>query len=238
MASDPYFANVALLCHFDGTNGATATVDSSSHARTITRIGSFNTLSTTQAKFGATSTTINPSSGAYWRCADSADFDFGAGQFTVELWLFPTSTPSSGERRLVAQWAAGNFAWFFGFGTSTALRFRYTVDGSTRISLDGAWTPILNAWYHLAVDRDAANVVRIYVDGTVAGSGTVAATLFNSTATLEFAGDDGTALPPPAGFMDDLRITKGVARYGGAFTPPAAPFPDVGYDPAQFMFAA
>ena len=84
--TDPYFSSVVLLAHFDGTNGATTTTDSSSYARTIT-LNSGAALSTTSPKFG-TASLLTDGADDYGSCAASTDFSFGTGtDFTVEFWL-------------------------------------------------------------------------------------------------------------------------------------------------------
>lgn len=217
--ADPNFANVVLLCHFDGVDQQTTTVDSSSFHRTVGLTGS--KLVTASAKFGASSLTQGV--GQYANIADSADWDFGAGQFTVEAFVYPTAT-ISGSRAIVVQWSGGNFAWFFGFNGNT-LNFFYSTTGADFPTVTGAYTPTLNQWIHIAADRDASNVLRIYVDGVVIASATVSSTFFNSTTFLQI-GNDGTTTKNFVGNIDEVRITKGVARYGGAFTPPTEQFFD------------
>jgi hypothetical protein len=108
-------------------------------------------------------------------------------------------------------------------GTNYA--FQYSTTGTDSPFVQGTLSPTVNGWTHLAVDRDASNVLRIYGDGVVIASGTVSATLFNSTRGLTI-GNDESATRTFVGQIDEVRITKGVARYGGAFTPPSAPFLD------------
>lgn len=221
-ATDPNFSSVKLLCHFDGTNGQTTTTDSSSAAHTLTRAGS-TTLSSTQAKFGATSSTMTSGVGC-WSTPDSADWAFGSGQFTVEAWVYLTSAPS-GTQSIVVQFSGGSdLGWFLGSNAGN-LRFYYSTTGSDNPSVGAAWSPTLNTWHHIAVDRDASNVLRVYFNGAVLASATVASSFFNSSLALEIGGSI-IGWAGLLGFIDEVRITKGVARYGGAFTPPSAPFPN------------
>jgi hypothetical protein len=221
--TDPYFSSVKLLCHFDGSNGQTTTVDSSSNARALTAVGAI-ALSTAQSKFGGSSS-VSASSGSdkLWYAVDSADWHFSSGQFTVEAWVYFSSSPSS-VQGVVSQWgSAGNLGWFFGH-VSGALAFYYSTTGSDNPNVGASWTPTLNTWYHIAADRDASNVLRVYLDGAVHASSTVSATFFNSTSQLEVSGS--IAWAGIEGFVDEIRVTKGVARYVGAFTPPTAAFPN------------
>lgn len=221
MANPPSAANVKLLCHFDGTNGQTTTVDSSLNARTVSTNGG-EALSTTQSKFGGASSVSAASGSKRWTCADSADWHFGSGQFTVEGWIYFTSAPSS-VHSLVSQWPFGSLGFFFGH-VSGSLAFYYSTIGSDNPSVGAAWTPTLNTWYHIAADRDASNVLRVYLNGAVHASATVASTFFDSTGLLDIGGS--ITWFGPEGYVDDVRVVKGEAVYGGAFTPPAAALPD------------
>lgn len=224
-ANDPYFANVVLLLHCDGTNGSTANlVDNSPAAHTVGQTGT--SLTTSNPKFG-TASLLNNSSGTSASSADSNDWNFGSGQFTVEAWVRP-SAAISGIQTIVGQWGgSGIRAWAIRFNAASGgfLDFEYTTGGATAIFVSGAYAPAANTWVHIAADRDASNVLRVYADGVVLGSGAAAATFFNSTTSLWITNDSAT-VNRFVGQVDDIRITKGVARYAGAFTPPAAPYPD------------
>ena len=220
-AGDPSFANVVLLCHFDGTNGSTTFVDSSGAARSVTATGSIS-LTTAQQKFGTASLDAGAAS-SYAGAATSADWNFGTGPFTVEAWIRPTAT-ISGFRAVVAQWnVAPNQAWFLGFN-GTNLTFVFTANGTTVIQYTATFSPTLNTWMHLAVDRDAGGALRVYTDGTQRMLQTPGA-IFASTLGL-YIGNDGNLTRNFVGQIDEVRITKGIARYAGAFTAPTAPFPD------------
>lgn len=221
--SDPNFSSVVLLCHMDGTNGSTTFIDSSAAAHSLTSSGTAK-LTTAQKKFGTASFDVTGTSADNVQAADSADWEFGSGQFTVEGWIQPTSTPS-GVKGVLAHWGtSGNLGWFFGYN-STTLSFFYSTTGSDNPSVGAAASPTTNVWTFIAADRDASNVLRVYSAGSVVASATVSATFFNSTRTLKI-GNDETGSRGFPGYLDELRITKGVARYGGAFTPPTAPFPN------------
>ena len=220
-AGDPNFANVVLLCHFDGANGSTTFTDNSLAAHTLTATGTIS-LTTAQQKFGTASLQAGTASSAA-TSADSADWDFGAGQFTVEAWVRPTSA-ISGVRGIVAQYGASSLAWFLGFNGAQFGLF-VSANGTTVTQIVASYTPTLNAWLHVAADRDAGGVVRVYAAGAALAAITFASAIFNSTNSL-YIGIDGNLNRNFVGQIDEVRITKGVARYGGAFTPPAAPFPD------------
>jgi hypothetical protein len=68
------------------------------------------------------------------------------------------------------------------------------------------------------------NLTKIYINGTNDGTGTVS-TNFNQTEIM-YIGANRIGATPMKGYMDDIRITKGVARYTTNFTPPTAAFPN------------
>jgi hypothetical protein len=221
VAGDPYFANVVLLCHFDGANGSTTITDNSPSAHSLTSTGP--SLTTTQQKFGTAS--LSQTGAANWvESPDSADWYFGNGRFTVEAWVRPAAT-ISGVRSIVAQFGgSSNYGWFLGWN-GTALSFFYSTTGTDNPAVAGTYSPTTGNWVHIAADRDASNVLRVYADGAVIASATVSATFYNSPLKL-FILNDGNNTRGLIGQIDDLRITKGVARYAGPFTPPTTAFPD------------
>jgi hypothetical protein len=85
----------------------------------------------------------------------------------------------------------------------------------------------VNTWYHVAITRQG-NTFRTYLNGVQGSTWTSSAALYTPTKPLGIGSNpDGSY--SLNGWLDELRITKGVARYTGAasFTPPTAPFPEV-----------
>lgn len=214
---------VVLLVHCDGTNGSTTFTDVSPSARTLTA-GSTCTVSTTSPKFGTGSATFSTNvDNRITVGAPQTDFNFGAGQFTVEAWGNATVTPNGTPQAVVAQFGgSSNLGWFLGLNGGSLLFF-YSTTGTDTLSVGGTFAPTLNQWYHLAADRDASNVLRVYVDGVVKASATVSATLFASTQSTLIGNDNNLNRFWP-GRLDEVRVTKGTAQYGGAFTPPTQAF--------------
>jgi hypothetical protein len=216
---------VKLLCHLDGTNGQTTTVDSSPSVLSLTMAGTGVKLSTAQAKFGTASFDATASASSRKISApSSADWVFGSGQFTVESFVRFTASPSGVLNIVSCWWGVGNGQTFLLGHVSGSLAFYYSTDGTNNPNVGAAWTPTLNQWYHIAADRDASNVLRVYVDGSVHASATVASTFYASTGNLEVGANN--SFSGITGYLDEVRITKGVARYGGAFTPPSSAFPN------------
>lgn len=221
---DPFFADVVLLCHCDGTNGSSSFPDNSNSAHSVSASAGF-TVSTAHPKFGTGAANIATASAFGTIAAGLTDFQFGAGQFTVEGWVYPTTSLATGIAILAGDFQGStNLGWDFGWNAGS-LSFFYSTTGTNNISVGAASTPSLNTWHFIAADRDATNTLRVYIDGTVLASASAAVTFFNSTRSMTLGNDQNTSRGFP-GQIDDIRITKGVARYGGTCVPPTAPFPN------------
>lgn len=207
-AVDPSFSSVQLLLHMDGTNNSTTFADSSSAARTITRSGDTK-ISTAQSKFGGASGLFD-GNGDYLTATVTGGL--GSGDFTLEFWYYRTA--SSG--------------WIFNNRTSGTgadgmdIRHDLAVGTSGLFFFNGA-TISSDQWIHFALTR-SGSTLRRFIDGTLNGS---------TTTTSNFNGSDFKIGGSPhgnvgylTGYMDDVRVTVGVARYTASFTPPTAPFPD------------
>lgn len=212
-----------------------AALDSSAAAHTL----SFNggaTKSAVQSKFGGSALDMTAGgAGDGVSTPDSADWSFGAGQFTIEGFVRFTSLPAGGCAFVSQFGNSPQQGLWFGLNGPTAIAFFYSTTGINLLGTPVAWTPTLNTWYHVAVDRDASNVIRVYVDGVIKGSVTDGSTFVDNTAALWIGNDSRGASRNLPGYIDEVRVTKGVARYAGAFTPPSAAFPDsVGAGDASF----
>lgn len=228
---DAYWSNTVLLAHCDGSNGSTTFIDSSTSAKTITANGNA-AISTAQSVFGGASAALD-GTGDYLSVPDHADWSFGTGQFTVELWVRFSSVGT--QMGFIGQYESGGPAatasWLF--SRNTSLEFRIISAAGSASTVTGTWSPSTGVWYHLAVDRDSGGVIRLYVNGAVVGSGTNAGDIRDiSTTPLRIGRSTGVAGTDVAGWIDDVRVTKGVARYGGGtFAVPVAAYPDTGTAP-------
>lgn len=220
-SGDPYFSQVSLLMHMDGTAGAASFVDVKGN--TVARLGS-PLLSATSSKFGPTSISLNGVDQAL--TFSNTTFDFGAGDYTVEGYILPKASNASYQTILGNSWG-----WQLYLRNNT-LEF-YTSNSATygTYSLtSGMTTPALvvsNTWNHFAVVRKGTQLT-LYVNGALGATGTLTGSmpapvytasigaLYNGTAYGYFFN----------GSVDEVRVTKGFARYTGAFTPSAQAFLD------------
>lgn len=220
VATDPFFGNVSLLLHGE------ALVDSSGTPKVFS--SGTGVVSTAQQKFGSSSLFYDNS---YSNIDSHADLDLGAGDFTIEAWVRSTGTGGS-QGCLISANSGGHRAYFtVSAAGSLAIGGNVFPDFGTA---SGVIAP--NTWHHVAVTRSGADG-RLFVDGvllatnsTLSGSNT-----FNLSAgsTLIGSGNIGFGTVPPtnasssfSGYIDELRVTKGVARYTASFTVPTAAYPD------------
>jgi Concanavalin A-like lectin/glucanases superfamily len=203
-----------LLLHCDGADGSTTFTDVMGH--TLTPSGNVQ-IDTAQSKFGGASALFD-GVGDYLSVAYSTDFAFESGDFTVEAWVYRAAT---GSRHTIAgnRPSSGTSGWGFRISEADKLFFYFT-GGST---ITGATSVTASAWHHVAATR-SGNTVRVFLDGTEDASATFSNGTAASSALVIGAFADGTEALN--GWMDEIRITKGLARYTANFTPPTEAFPD------------
>jgi hypothetical protein len=241
VTGDAFFDKVSLLLHGNGTNGSTVFADSSTNSFAVTGFGNAQ-ISTTQSKFGGASLGFD-GSGDYLRVADNDAFEIGAGGFTFEAWIYLTgySANYSGSFSAMiackdsAQSGAGRAFSFSLNGTAsswTAVGVTLFANNTTFTTTTGSFAFSLNTWYHVAAVRSGSDL-RFYVDGNDVGGGTNTRTVQSTTTLVTIGAEDpwfqggggGNFAYWFPGYIDDLRITKGVARYTANFTPPSAQLP-------------
>jgi hypothetical protein len=218
-SGDPNFANVSVLLHFDGSNGSTTFKDSSNNNLTMTAAGNAQ-ISTTQSKFGGASGYFDGNGDSVTASANNL-FAFGTGDFTIEVWLYSLDSGSTTQRGFfdtrTTQFGAGIMLRENGNG------FLAFVSGATAISTSTGRSS--STWQHIAVVRKGS-ALTLYINGVSSGTATTSANLTQNG--LRISGFVDTQSSPYAynGYIDDLRVTKGVARYTANFTAPSAAFPD------------
>ena len=230
---DAHFPKVEALLPFDGTNGATSTTDLSERGNTVT-FGGDAEISTAQSKFGGSSLSLD-GNGDYVDLPQatnqlvSEDFTIefwfrinsGAGSETVGLFGSYYTTPS-GKGMLMVSSATYNqvyFQWMYGSGTGTDWAYLNQTQG-TRTALSN------NTWYHVAVTR-SGSTWRLFLNGTQEDSVTQSDQLTDSGSTTRLGnyGTSATASHGLNGYIEDFRITRGVARYTSNFTAPTSAHP-------------
>jgi hypothetical protein len=147
--------------------------------------------------------------------------DLGTGNFTIEMWIYPTAAIQD-YRMLLAKATGVNDCYISLRGGGTGGRLELVIPGAVVFQLSLNNSISLNTWSHLAIVRVGSTWTG-YVNGVSLGSGT-SSLPFNISETYgTYIGRYGnTPAYEWVGYIDDLRITKGVARYTSNFTPPTA----------------
>lgn len=212
---DPDWSNVALLLNFDGVaDNSTVFTDLSPVVKTVTN--SSAVIRTNISRFGSGSLSLT-SSGRRLIITSHADFDF-AGDFTLELSAYFTSSQTA----VLLNRATGTSFYPYQIwisGGKLGARF-FGADTGTFVSLLAGTAMTLSTWHDIALTRSGDNLV-LYDNGVAVASGTITGPLYANTNNITIGSNSDGA----AGFVgniDDVRITKGVAR---TITQRTLPFP-------------
>ncbi len=219
--ADPHFASVKLLLSGDGADASTTFTDESPVARGNASVSGNAQVDTAWSKFG-TGSILFDGNGDALRYADSADFNLSNGLFTLELWLRPHVV--TGTHFLVSQWdSAGTLGWSLN-QNATGLQFSLSTTGSDNITQLSGGSLSIDTDSFIAVDFDGTTY-RLYQSGSVVNTNTTLRTINNSTQQLAIGSNSGVSNFHYNGWMDEIRLTKGVARYAGTCPVPVAAFP-------------
>jgi hypothetical protein len=214
---DPYSAYVSLLLHMDGINGGTSFPDET--GKTVTPHG-LVTTSTLQQKFGPTSA-LFVTSGDWLSVVADASLEFGAGNYTIEGWAY--NDTGGGEKCLIDFRSAGIEGVGIYLTSTFAGGISFAVNNNIG-SICYAPSSALPAstWVHWAIVRTGTTIL-VFVDGALVATGTDARTYGTGAGVV--IGANSAGAQSVSAYVDDLRVTKGIARYTAAFVPPTAPFP-------------
>ncbi|MCX8132153.1 MAG: fibronectin type III domain-containing protein, partial [Clostridia bacterium] len=200
------------LLHFDGANGSKSFTEESGKA--VTAYGDAQ-ISTAQSKFGGSSAYFD-GSGDYLSITNSTDFDFGNGNFTIDWWDYVIAkgdNMSAIARTGVNTWEAfavicygGNYKLFMSSNGSS---------WDIASNVDMGVIP-LNTWTHWAISRNG-NTFYIFKNGNLVTSFTSSLSLVVQNNNLQIGGRETKIFN---GYIDELRISKGIARWTSNFTPP------------------
>jgi len=232
--TDPDFDKVELLLHMDGADGGTVFLDSSKNTFPVTAYGTAQTDSDI-VKYGTASGYFDGSTG-YLDLLPSTAFDYGTGDFTVEFWFRSPETRVGGFGRVLGHPVSTNVTGGFQIWHASSASFGSIVDGVALALPTGSGvivkttvpvTPL--GWCHIAFTR-RAGIARCFLNGELQETAA-------SSENFNLGGVEGirignrgdlAATTYLKGNLDDLRITKGYARYVENFTAPTAPFPNTG----------
>ena len=240
-----------LMLHADGSDQGTSFTDSSSGAKTVTNTETYDSYTklmlhmegggnsftdsaaskTVTANGDVAQTTIPylgsksavfDGSGDYLSLADSNDWDFGTGDFTVDFWVKFASIGANNALFDLGSYNAN--AGFSAYATAGNTIQIFTNGGSPIYA--PIWNPSTN-WHHIAMTRSGTSF-RVFVDGTQSGSAVTNSVDIQAGSTGITIGDSPAGADPfgPGlnGWIDEFRVSKGIARWTANFTPPSSPY--------------
>ena len=218
--TDIYNDNIALLLHCDGVNDSTTFTDTGRNALAITNTANRTKVKTAQSQFGGASADFAATRDNSLTTASSTGLQLAANNFTLEGWArvrpgalgaaqLPILVTRTGNENAgiwivlggTFEWKVGNAGWIVNMSTSL---------------------PTADTWFHWALVRNGS-IFTAYIDG--AQVATTTQTVSVPTAHDSFGiGTDRYLGNCFDGYLDEVRITNGVARYTAAFTPPTEAF--------------
>ena len=227
--SDPDFASVDYLYSFDGADGDTTFTDLKGNT-TASGTGGI-ALSNAQSKWGTTSLDLDGTDD-FLEITGAQDLP---GDFTIEFWWQPKLSLQTGYIFDLLPPAYGASWPVSRIQTDTNGNVIYEYAGSI---ITGSLIATAAQWYHIAGVRESGTH-RLYVDGNQEGG-----TLSNAASVGSFSGRPtvgrrgSSSIQFAKGYVSDLRVTRGVARYTGAtYTVPTAAFTASGVSATEAKIA-
>jgi len=187
-------------------------------------------ISTTQYKIGTSSLYLDGTSNTYIQSASNADYVLGTGDFTIETWVYRTG--NAGVNQVIIDFrSSGSSAVVPTVYLNTSYVPILLVNGTAVIT--GSAAVALNTWTHIAISRVSGSTY-MFVNGTQSGS--------TYSDTNNYIQGPITIGANPAGasyfsgYLDELRIQKGIGKYTTSFTPSTTPFLSDAYTLALLHF--
>lgn len=217
---------VVSLLHMEGADASVIFNDSANGSGHVWTPRGTAQIDTAQFKFGAASGLFDGNSD-WIDTPDHADWNFGSGDFTIDFWVRFSVVPTSGNIQVIAtQWKdAGNYWDLFLYNNGGNLQWWFNVvtGGVTLVTVTkSAATINADAWYHVALVR-YGNIWRFFQGGVQCGTDVTDTDAVGDYDGLLYVGKLGTNTTPYYfdGWLDEFRISKGVARWTAGFAPSA-----------------
>ena len=219
--TDPYWASVTSAIHFNGADNATALTDEKGIVWTHTTAGINCKLSTTQKKFGTASGYFPDVNTSYWSTPDSADFQPGAADFTIDAHIYLT-TYSSG-RPIVMKRNGATKDWELTVNPAGTINFNCFNSGGTQQNMNTTATISANQWHHIRFSR-VSGTGYLSINGGTPATATMSNTIRNTAGASIYLGQN--AASGMNGYLDEFRFTNGVGRSTASFAAPTTEFPN------------
>jgi YD repeat-containing protein len=217
-AADPSFDKVSLLLHMDASAPTFGFVDSSAQANPVDTFGDAS-IATAAGRFADGARLDGTGDGL--KIPHTPALDVASGDFTAEAWVRFNAV---GPVMLILQKRTTNDgAPFRIFHNGTVIRtYGQNAAGSYVFDIVGTTSPAVGTWHHIALTRQGSTF-RLFLDGALEGSASSSQVLLTTGAAFQVGSDhDGSS--SLNGTIDEVRLTKGLARYTAPFAVPTAAF--------------
>ena len=201
--------------------GADASIIDKSQSSNLKLFGN-TTGSTTQVKFASSKSMYFDGSGDY--ITTTSQQELGTGDFTIEGWhyLLTRANTKNGIWGNYSSYSAGSLGMFAGHGSGTTTLYQVAYNGATfPASVIQGGTIVYNQWVHFAVVRNSGTMT-LYINGTSVDSISAPASLNGVGSNFIVGAPSDNLADGMHGYLQDFRITKGLARYTANFTAPTA----------------
>lgn len=219
---------VKALLHFDGIEGSTTFTDELGHV--FTSVNGAN-LDASNKKFGTACGRFNGGSQSRITSPDSDDWYFGTEDFTIDFWM-RFNLDLSQSQQLIGQYIDNNNRWMLSLTNLNKISIYFVYEGNYKGTYDTSTTYpfIAYTWYHIAVER-IGTTCKIFINGVSqslncpwATFGTNDVGNLNALLSLSCRIDGNFSGGNRLLLIDELRISKGIARWLVDFTPPDAAY--------------
>ena len=185
-------------------------------------------INTTTKKYGTGSLSFD-GTGDYLFIPPTPDLHLGSGNWTIEFWMYaPDVTTYQDLIGLNFNTNQSSYASVRLVVTSGQFQVLASTTGSSWTTNTTIGSVSTNTWTHVALVRTSSTTLNLFINGVSAGTPAVSGSLYAGAHGSRIANLYWSGNFYYSGFIDDLRITKGVARYTTTFTPPDKAFPNIG----------
>ena len=200
-----------LMLHMDGSDEGTSFIDSEDSAKTVTANSGAKTK-TDQFKFPTASGYFDGSS-AFLSVADSTDWDFGTGDFTIDFWARMSSITN--ERVFCDVGDSQTNGVMIRFDEGPPKELIVEIDDDNHHT---SWSPSVNTWYHIEVARSGTSCYTFISGSQNSATFSENANITGSTDGVRIGRKHGAG-DYFHGWIDEFRISKGIARHTSNFVP-------------------
>jgi len=227
----PQASHPSLILHFDGDNNDTFTTNSSAVGGQTIAFSGNAIISSADSKFGGSSSYFDGSTSTKISVSPIIPNNFGYNDFTIEAWVKIDDTICDTDGACIVEIgshsASGEDGIIFMVGYRDGNWISWGWLGVANTGAGGALSYTSNyitpgVWTHLALTRQG-NIFRIFIDGIQGSEDTRGANIIASDNIIHIGGSLNNASANEfGGYIDEVKVIRGVALYTSNFTPPIA----------------